>query len=369
MADKDQNNVIEGEAVVKDSMTVDVPSHRKKNDLPELPESMQKVKTKSKLELNELADFVSADYGEEKPKQLSELRKVKHYVEEEWPEREEFKSTNAFGLPKKNPSAVLKQEWPPKEITQTLKDKNGNVITNAFDLPQKFTVSEPFAAPASDDEKGSAEEPWYPDESKPAYMEARDGDETNVFGVPKNWYERKQKELEEKKQREERTVPQLTEEEIEQIRVNAHQKGYDAGHRQEIDYFDNVVKQFAEPLSNLDNQIADSLVNFALDLTERLVHLGVDRSKTFILTAVNEAVAMLPVVEEGVTITVNQHDRDILAEAYSDEELAKRKWTVMVENTMNNGDLLVEAKDSSISQTLEQKIQELVTAFISANLQ
>ena len=210
------------------------------------------------------------------------------------------------------------------------------------------------------------------------------------------------------KQREERTVPQLTEEEIEQIRVNAHQKGYDAGHRQglkdgrdeglpigieegrktgyeegyaqgmeqamadmreKIDYFDNVVKQFAEPLSNLDNQIADSLVNFALDLTERLVHLGVDRSKTFILTAVNEAVAMLPVVEEGVTITVNQHDRDILAEAYSDEELAKRKWTVMVENTMNNGDLLVEAKDSSISQTLEQKIQELVTAFISANLQ
>ena len=198
------------------------------------------------------------------------------------------------------------------------------------------------------------------------------------------------------------------EEEIEQIRVNAHQKGYDAGHRQglkdgrdeglpigieegrktgyeegyaqgmeqamadmreKIDYFDNVVKQFAEPLSNLDNQIADSLVNFALDLTERLVHLGVDRSKTFILTAVNEAVAMLPVVEEGVTITVNQHDRDILAEAYSDEELAKRKWTVMVENTMNNGDLLVEAKDSSISQTLEQKIQELVTAFISANLQ
>ncbi len=185
MADKDQNNVIEGEAVVKDSMTVEVPSHRKKIDLPELPESMQKVKTKSKLELNELADFVSADYGEEKPKQLSELRKVKHYVEEEWPEREEFKSTNAFGLPKKNPSAVLKQEWPPKEITQTLKDENGNVITNAFDLPQKFTVSEPFAAPASDDEKGSAEEPWYPDESKPAYMEARDGDETNVFGVPK----------------------------------------------------------------------------------------------------------------------------------------------------------------------------------------
>jgi len=123
MADKDQNNVIEGEAVVKDSMTVDVPSHRKKNDLPELPESMQKVKTKSKLELNELADFVSSDYGDEKSKQLSELRQVKHYVEEEWPEREEFKSTNAFGLPKKNPSAVLKQEWPLKKSLRLLKMK------------------------------------------------------------------------------------------------------------------------------------------------------------------------------------------------------------------------------------------------------
>ena len=78
---------------------------------------------------------------------------------------------------------------------------------------------------------------------------------------------------------------------------------------------------------------------------------------------------MLPTLESGVTITINQHDRDILAEAYNKEELDKRKWTVMVDNTMNNGDLQVEAKDSSISQTLEKKIQDLVKAFVSANLQ
>ena len=139
--------------------------------------------------------------------------------------------------------------------------------------------------------------------------------------------------------------------------------------QEKISYFEQAVQQLAVPLENLDNQIADALVNFALNLTEQLVHLGVDRSKTYIVTAVNEAVSMLPVLEEGVTITVNQHDRDILAEAYNEEELEKRKWKIMVENTMNNGDLQVEAKDSSISQTLEKKIQDLVKAFVSANLQ
>lgn len=404
MAAAEQNNVIEGEAVVK--QTVSSGSSRK-NELPELPESMQKVKHTKKVELNELADYVADDYGEDKPKELSKLGRRKQYVEEEWPEREEYKSTNAFGLPKKEPFKALKQEWPPKEIRRNLTDENGNVITNVFDLPKNFTTTE--ARNFSSENEGETEQQsWYPDEPKPDYLEAKDGESTNALGVPQHWYERKQLELQRKQDEESGKVPQLTEEEIEEIRVNAHRKGYDTGYREglaaghdegmpigieegkksgfdegyaqgmeqakqdmqeKISYFEQAVQQLAVPLENLDNQIADALVNFALNLTEQLVHLGVDRSKTYIVTAVNEAVSMLPVLEEGVTITVNQHDRDILAEAYNEEELEKRKWKIMVENTMNNGDLQVEAKDSSISQTLEKKIQDLVKAFVSANLQ
>ena len=49
MAAAEQNNVIEGEAVVK--QTVSSGSSRK-NELPELPESMQKVKHTKKVEMN-----------------------------------------------------------------------------------------------------------------------------------------------------------------------------------------------------------------------------------------------------------------------------------------------------------------------------
>ena len=97
MAAAEQNNVIEGEAVVK--QTVSSGSSRK-NELPELPESMQKVKHTKKVELNELADYVADDYGEDKPKELSKLGRRKQYVEEEWPEREEYKSTNVMTLPR-----------------------------------------------------------------------------------------------------------------------------------------------------------------------------------------------------------------------------------------------------------------------------
>lgn len=403
MTDQTQG-VIEGEGVVVKSTPV---SNKNNNDLPDLPESMHKTK-KSKVELNELADYVAKDYDEEKPRELSKLARKKQYVEEEWPEQEEYKLTNAFGLPKKNPSQALKQEWPPKDEAQNLTDEEGNVITNAFDLPKNFSVPKPLYNPDNAQSNEEENASWYPNEPKPNYLEAQEGEKTNALGVPLHWYERKQQELALKKQQEEPLVPQLTEEEIEEIRVNAHKKGYDAGYKsglktghdegvpigveegkkagfdegyaagleqakadmqEKVQYFEQALEKLAIPLSNLDNQIADAVVNLALNLTEQLVYLGVDRSKTYITTAINEAISMLPVLEEGVTITVNQHDRDILAEAYNEEELAKRKWTIMVENTLNNGDLQVEAKDSSISVTLEQKLQDLVRAFVSANLQ
>lgn len=406
MAISDQKGVIEGEAVVKQAINV---GSSRKNELPELPETMQKSKHHKKVELNELADYVADDFGEEKPKELSRLGRKKKYVEEDWPEIEEYKSTNVFGLPKKDPVKVLKQEWPPREIKQNLTDDNGDVITNALNIPKDFSTM--LTSKNSLDSGDLEEQPsWFPEESKPDYLKTQEGETTNALGFPKYWYERKQQELEKqrKSEKESNKVPQLTEEEIEEIRVNAHKKGYDAGYneglnagheegfpqgveegkkagfeegyaqgmeqakldmQEKISYFEQAVQKLAIPMENLDNQIADSLVNFALNLTEQLVHLGVDRSKTYILTSLNEAISMLPTLESGVTITINQHDRDILAEAYNKEELDKRKWTVMVDNTMNNGDLQVEAKDSSISQTLEKKIQDLVKAFVSANLQ
>lgn len=365
-----------------------------RNGLPELPES---VASRKKMELNELAQYAAKDYDQ--PKQLSKLGKVVRQVEEEWPELEEYKSTNAFGLPKNRPSAALnKQEWPPREFEPIQSDSSVPAVTNALDLPKHFSVPK-------DSEQASS---WFPQEAQNLVENPDSEDFTNAFGMPKNWYEQRQKELEKQKQEENSVVPKVSEEELEEIRANAHKKGYDAGYKsglkaghdegvpigieegkkqgfdegyqqgmeqakqemmEKVQYFEQVLDKLAIPEQNLDCQIADSLVNLALNLTEQLVHLGVDRSKTFIVKSINEAIAMLPVMDQGVSIVVNQHDRDIIAMAYSDEELAKRKWKVSVDNALNNGDLLVEAKDSSVSVTLEQKIQELVRGFVSANLQ
>lgn len=329
---------------------------------------------------------------------LSEVR-VKKIVQEEWPDNPEYHKTNAFGLPKKmSPSAAIKQEWPPREeIIQEPTTEVGEVIneskqkTNVLGLPKDWAESR---APIKKEFT-----------QMPPSMVADGEEKTNALGIPLHWFEKKLAEEEEANRKKEE-VPVITPEEIEKIKQDAYNEGfqsgvkdgfskgheeglavgneegfaagqkdgYEAGIAQaqaqmadKIEFFGGIAEKLAHPLAELDNSVASSLLDLAIRLTKQMVTFEVDSSKQYVLTALHQAIEMLPVVNEGITITVNNHDATILLESYLEEDRQKEGWEVKVDDSLQNGDLIVSARDSEITMKLSDQIDSLIREFIRAN--
>lgn len=331
-----------------------------------------------------------------------------------WQEVSKYKSTNVFGIPKKKPYSEVKQEWPPKEIndqplmnvSNPLKssDTNSSVPANIQDLDASqtnvFNLPKNFSRNQVDSSQG-----WYKEKERPDYLTPKDDEETNALGIPKHWYERQQ--AEEKRKEEKNKEPHITQEEIDNIKKTAHDEGYDAGYQEglktgydegfrsaeaegrtkgledgyaegilkaknelqeKIDYFSSIVNQLAAPRNLLDDSISDALVNLAINIAQQLVPVCIDRSKKYIVDNLNQALSLLPTLAAGVTIVVNSHDANIINSVYSQEYLTEKKWNIIVNDSLNNGDLQIEAKDSSLSVSTEQQILNLIKGFIAANI-
>ncbi|MBY6198812.1 flagellar assembly protein FliH [Vibrio hangzhouensis] len=198
----------------------------------------------------------------------------------------------------------------------------------------------------------------------------------------------------------------LTEEQIEQIKQGAYQEGlfqgqeagfkqgYDkgkeegleAGHqegielgkaegvaageeyiKQQVDTFMAMANQFAQPLELMNSQVEKQLVDMVLALTKEVVHVEVQTNPQVILDTVKQSVEALPILGHAITLKLNPADVDIIRAAYGDDELDIRNWNLVVEPSLNRGDVLIEAGESSVSYKLEERVKSVLQSFCASN--
>ncbi|MGR5296319.1 flagellar assembly protein FliH [Vibrio mediterranei] len=198
----------------------------------------------------------------------------------------------------------------------------------------------------------------------------------------------------------------LTEEQIEQIKQGAYQEGlfqgqeagfkqgYDkgkeegaqAGHaeglelgkaegvaageeyiKQQVEVFMNMANQFAQPLELMNNQVEKQLVDMVLALAKEVVHVEVQTNPQVILDTVKQSVDALPIVGHAITLKLHPADVDIIRAAYGDEELDIRNWTLVIEPSLNRGDVFIEAGESSVSYKLEERVKSVLQSFCGTN--
>ncbi len=205
---------------------------------------------------------------------------------------------------------------------------------------------------------------------------------------------------------EEEEPKQLTLEELEKIQQDAYQEGlllgkeagfkqgYDkgkeqgleAGHEEgitagkeegieagkqdiqtQVDALLSIVDQFTQPLELMSAQVEKQLVDMVLHLTKEVIHTEVETNPQVILDTVRETVASLPVVAIDIVIKLNPEDSALILDAYGEEALAERNWTLLSEPSLARGDVHIEAGDSQVSYQLEERVKAVFQNFCGAN--
>ncbi len=365
--------------------------------------------------LSDLSSFSSKEGrgAARRPAPPPRLREREPELDPEWQVDEIHHRTNAFGIPKKlPPSQAPKYEWPPRDnepLAAEPGDEAGDDLPSSLEQASDYGFASggptnALGLPVDWAEKRTQRPA---DQAQTLRFRHSSSEEvpTNALGIPVNWFEQRLAE-EEARQQAIQEAPSITQEEIDEIKKNAREEGFQSGYEDgskkgydegfktgtaqgqsqgykdgyadgqekikaemadQVAFFAAAAEKLARPLELLDEQVASALVDLSVRLTRRLIPEMAQRSEGYILNSLKTALEQLPVFSEGVEITVSQRDADAILRAYPEEVRKEKGWRITVSKEMADGDLQVSSRDSTVSMTLGAQIDSLIREFIRAN--
>ncbi|ENM5759326.1 flagellar assembly protein FliH [Vibrio mimicus] len=169
---------------------------------------------------------------------------------------------------------------------------------------------------------------------------------------------------------------------LEQGKAEGLQAGHQEGHAQgyqegvaegqaliqeHVQTFMALANQFAQPLDLLNAQVEKQLVDMVLALTKEVVHVEVQTNPQVILDTVKASVESLPIAGHVITLKLNPEDVEIIRQAYGEQEIETRNWTLLSEPAMSRGDVQIEAGESSVSYRMEDRVRSVLKSFCGVN--
>ncbi|MCE2595555.1 flagellar assembly protein FliH [Motilimonas cestriensis] len=224
---------------------------------------------------------------------------------------------------------------------------------------------------------------------------------TNALNMPPDWYHQ---EVEEEIEELPPAPPSL--EEIEAIRQDAYQEGFDQGRLAGFEQgeaqgkaeglvkghteglaqgiaeglaqgADEIAKQSAiwakltqdlcQPVAHLDQEVEQQLVNLVLQLTQQIVKTEVTTNPKVILGALKQAIDVLPFATQTAKLHFHPDDIAMIETVYSAQECEKRGWHLIAEPSLQRGDCQVKTELSSVDYPLEMRINQVLKQFLTQN--
>jgi len=161
--------------------------------------------------------------------------------------------------------------------------------------------------------------------------------------------------------------------ELEQMRQQAHDEGYQSGYSegQQRGYAEGM-QQAAEPIRQLrelsvllqqqvDEQVVQELTGLALDVARQVIQQSLKVQPELLLGLVREAVGSLPLFNQAAHVILNPQDAALVREQMG-EQLAHSGWKILEDIRMERGNTRLETANSEVDATLAARWQRVTAA-------
>lgn len=154
--------------------------------------------------------------------------------------------------------------------------------------------------------------------------------------------------------------------EIEQMHIDAHQQGYDAGHAEGLaaaeasaTRIDELMTNLQQSLKELEQQVADQLLATAVEIANQMLRQSLHIKPELIIPVVREAVAALN-AHGGHPALLAHPDDAALIRTHIGEQLAHNNWRIIEDATLTRGGCRVELGASEVDATLETRWRRII---------
>ncbi|MDV5171121.1 flagellar assembly protein FliH [Photobacterium rosenbergii] len=159
---------------------------------------------------------------------------------------------------------------------------------------------------------------------------------------------------------------------LEQGLAQGLEQGLEQGKGQideQVGHLSQLIEKLATPLQQVDDAVEQQLVFLATSLARELIQVELKTNPQVILQTLREGIAALPMAGQQTTVQLHPEDLELIKQAYGEENLAERRWTLQAEPAMNRGDLFVESGNSTVDYQMETRLRHLLEQFVGLNSQ
>ncbi len=154
--------------------------------------------------------------------------------------------------------------------------------------------------------------------------------------------------------------------EIEQMHVDAHQQGYDAGYEEGIAkardaaaQIDTLMSNLQHALHELDQQVAEQLLSTSVEIAKQVIRQSLKIKPEWLIPVVKEAIATLH-PHQGHPLLIAHPKDAVLIRSHLGEQLSHTNWKIIEDASITPGGCRVELGASEVDATLESRWQRVL---------
>ncbi|MDH4283772.1 MAG: flagellar assembly protein FliH [Gallionellaceae bacterium] len=165
---------------------------------------------------------------------------------------------------------------------------------------------------------------------------------------------------------ENRSVVELpTAAQIEQIRAQAHEEGYQTGYAEgkqrvetEAQRLAQMINMLNQELLQLDQKIAQDLLDLSLEIARQMLQQTLTVKPELLLEIVQNTINELPYFNQHAHLLLHPDDAE-LVRAQLGEQLNHAGWKIIENNQIERGGCRVETAHSQVDATLATRWQRI----------
>ena len=145
--------------------------------------------------------------------------------------------------------------------------------------------------------------------------------------------------------------------------AGGEQQGYEVGQvklNEVLEQLTQLVKQFEQPLMLLDAEIEAEVLTLAINLAKSTVGHELKTHPEHILSVLRQGVDSLPIKEQQVKLRLHPDDATLVTQLYSDAQLQKNHWDIEADPSLNPGDCIINSMRSSVDLRVEERMRQVL---------
>lgn len=151
-----------------------------------------------------------------------------------------------------------------------------------------------------------------------------------------------------------------------------YQAGYEQGHKQGFEQglvdahaqarqLAAIAQRFGDALTTVEAGVAETLVELALDIAHQVVRQHVKHDPAALIAVAREVLASEPALVGSPQLVVSPADLPVV-EAYLQDELEARGWTVRTDPAIERGGCRAQAATGEVDATIASRWERVTAA-------